>query len=126
MYPLNSVSNAIIIKQQPVSQVVDTIKSSKTSSILNKIVYIQYSSKINIKEAEEIRNKFKNNEWAAPRIDRVKGNFNNIIKYFHPEDEGIAAEANKVLDDKFKVISSISAKYQKLVPKGQIEVWVSY
>lgn len=126
VYPVNSVSNDIIIKQQPVSQVVDTVKSSEISSILKKIVYIQYSSKIDLKKAEDLRNKFKNNEWAAPRIDKVKGNFNNIIKFFHPEDEGIAQEANKLLDNKFKIIRSISAKYQRLVPKGQIEVWVSY
>lgn len=125
VYPKNIVSNLTITAQQPVSQVDDSLKSSLISSILKKIVYIQYSPAFEKKNAENLQQNFKNNQWAAPRIDKVKGNYNNIIKYFHTEDEGIAIEANKLLDNKYKIVPSVSAKYQKLVPKGQIEVWAS-
>jgi hypothetical protein len=125
VYPKNNVSNATISAQEPVSQVEDTLKSSLISSILKKIVYIQYAPTFDEKSAESIQQNFKNNQWAAPRIDKVKGSYNNIIKYFHPEDEGIALEANKLLDNKYQIVPSISLKYQRLVPKGQIEVWVS-
>lgn len=125
VYPKSIVSNLTITAQQPVSQVDDSLKSSLISSILKKIVYIQYSPAFDKKNAENLQQNFKNNQWAAPRIDKVKGNYNNIIKYFHPEDEGIAIEANKLLDNKYKIVPSVSTKYQKLVPKGQIEVWAS-
>ncbi|WP_281635843.1 hypothetical protein [Flavobacterium marginilacus] len=117
--------NSTIKLQQPVSQVDDSLKSSLISSILKKIVYIQYAPTFETKNAENLQQNFKNNQWAAPRIDKVKGNYNNIIKYFHPEDEGIAIEANKILDNKYKIVPSITSKYQKIVPKGQIEVWAS-
>lgn len=123
-YP-NSTSNSTIKAQAPVSQVTDTLKSSQISSILKKIVYIQYTATFDVKNAESIQQNFKNSQWAAPRLEKVNGKYSNVIKYFHPEDEGIAIEANKLLDNKYKIVPSINPKYQKLVPKGQIEVWAS-
>ncbi|URC11737.1 MULTISPECIES: hypothetical protein [unclassified Flavobacterium] len=125
IYPTNVVYDSTIKNQQPVSQVADTLKSTLITSILKKIVYIQYASGINIKNVESIQQKFKENEWAAPRIDKVNGKFSNIIKYFHAEDERLAKEANKLLNDEYKIVNSITPKYQKLVPIGQIEVWTS-
>ena len=125
IYPENLVYNSTIKNQQPVSQVTDTLKSELITSILKKIVYIQYAPSIDIKNVENIQQNFKDNQWAAPRIDRVKGKFSNTIKYFHPEDEGLAIEAGKLLNNGYIIVPSINSKYQKLVPKGQIEVWAS-
>ncbi|OHT43968.1 hypothetical protein [Flavobacterium tructae] len=120
-----NVSDSTITYQQPVYQVADTQKATLVTSILDKIVYIQYESDVEIKKVEKMQQIFKDNQWAAPGIDKVNGKFSNIIKYFHPEDERLAKEANKILEGKYKIVNSITPKYQKLVPKGQIEVWTS-
>ncbi|MFH6987881.1 hypothetical protein ACHRVW_09060 [Flavobacterium collinsii] len=123
--PKENLSGSSIKTQEPVYQVLDTLKSTLLTSVLSKMVYIQYTSDIDIKKVKETQQKFKDNQWAAPGIDKVKGKFGNIIKYFHPEDERLAKEANKILEGKYKIVNSITPKYQKLVPKGQIEVWTS-
>lgn len=57
--------NSTIKTQQPVSQVDDSLKSSIISSILKKIVYIQYAPAFETKNAENLQQNFKNNQWAA-------------------------------------------------------------
>lgn len=114
-----------IAKTAPVSTVSDTTKSAEISSILKKIVYIQYAKGIGRDGAENLQKTFTANKWAAPGIEKVGGNYHNIIKYFHPEDKAYADQANKLLNDQYVIVNAASPKYQRIVPKGQIEVWAA-
>jgi len=114
-----------VVQYAPVSQLTDTTQSNTISLLIKKMVYIQFSNDNDRKEVEGIQQKFISSKWIAPGIQQVSGSYTNMIKYFHDEDEDIANEANVLLGNKYKIIPSISPKYQKLVPKGQIEIWIA-
>ena len=127
IYPNDSLegNNQELKNIGPVSQVSDTTLSNSIGIILKKMLYIQYSNPDKFKEVEQIRQIFKDNKWLTPGMECVKGTYDNIIKYFHIEDREIANEANSLMGGKYRVIAIHNPKYENLVPKGQIEIWIS-
>ena len=125
--PADSLNNSseAITQAPPVSQLTDTSQSNIISLLIKKMVYIQFANRDKRKNAQDIQQTFIKNNWVAPGIEHVNGSYANIIKYFHYEDEALAIEANSLLGNKFKITPSITRKYQKLVPKGQIEIWIA-
>ena len=118
-------SSSEVENNKPVSQLTDKSQLNSLSLILKKIIYIQYSNIAKRDDVEKIQKIFKNNKWIAPGIECVKGKYTNIIKYFHDEDRDIANEANNLMGNTYKVIQISNPEYEKSVPKGQIEIWIS-
>lgn len=123
--PDKVVTNKTVASLEPVSQVSDSLKSSLMTSILKKIAYIQYAGTEGKAKAETLQQSLKDGQWAVPKTEEIKGSYSNVIKYFHPEDRDYALEANRLMGDKFQIVPSLLPKYQKVVPIGQIEIWIS-
>lgn len=121
IYP-TEVVNSSIASAQPVSQIVNLEKSKSISLILKKVVYIQYSDKINNDEVNAIQKSLKDKGWISPRSEFVKGNYSNVIKYFHSEDRDLAYEIKNIIGDQFRIVQV--RKFENKVPKGQLEVWI--
>lgn len=122
--PKTEVTNKTVAKLEPVSQVKDTLKSSLMTSILKKIAYIQYAGPEAKAKAETLQKSLKDSEWAVPKMEKIEGTYSDVIKYFHTEDRDYALEANRLFNDRFQIVPIIKPEYQKIVPKGQIEIWV--
>jgi hypothetical protein len=126
-YPSDTVkiNNHDLSSVAPVAQLNENTSRNSLNLILKKVVYIQYSDRVNQKKAEDILHLFKDNKWVAPGVEHVNGNFSNTIKYFHDEDRELANEANRILNNQYKVVANVVQKYRNMVPKGQIEIWIS-
>ncbi|MDI1256292.1 MAG: hypothetical protein PSV16_09325 [Flavobacterium sp.] len=111
-----------LIATEPIFQTTDTEKSKSISLILSKIAYIQYADKSKRETAVETQQKLKGQSWVAPGVEKVTGNYDNTIRYFHDEDQYLANQANETLDVKYKLLRVYN--FEAKVPKGQIEVWI--
>lgn len=83
-------------------------------------IYFQYSNRNKKSDIEKLRQTFQNNNWKVPVAEWLKNNCNNTIRYFNNQDLGIANQANKLLENKFKVEKVIGN-----APVGQIEIWIN-
>ncbi len=112
-----------MFKFQPISQSIDTLKAKSISLILKKVAYIQYSNQNKKNDVLAIQTKFRSNDWIAPGIENVKGNYKNTIRYFHDEDKGLADKSNELLGNKYYSLRVYG--FEQKVPKGQIEIWIN-
>lgn len=112
-----------LFKYAPISQSVDPNKEKSIAMVVKKVCYIQYANASKKKEVEVIQSLFKANDWVAPGIENVKGDYKNTIRYFHDEDESVARKTNQLLGNGFYVLRV--RNFENKVPNNQIEIWIN-
>jgi predicted phosphatase len=117
----DSIKNAPIIIPATFDKIISTGDAKK--SILRPTVYLHYNNKDKINVVLDYQTLLKANNWIIPKTELVPAKYQNIIKYFHPEDRNLAEDINKLLSNKFRVVSNL--EFGNTVPNRQLEIWIN-
>ena len=120
-----------VVREQVPAVDVAAAEVARDSATTARVVYIQFRGTISRDLVNELRARINGAGYNAPGVERIDRSFATAVKYFHPEDEALAAEIARQTREFFagrRCPLSISPKDASgsglRAPVGQVEVWI--
>lgn len=112
-------------------------ETRKTANIpIGSTVFIQFRGSLERTLMNKLAQFYQEKGYNAPGVERVAGNYQNEVRYFHPSDKKIAENIAKITNEFFRnnncpLKQQINLRQMNLsqfpnVPEKQVELWIHH